>query len=234
MQEALGGKSVAKILTCLGPTMKMYFNTYHALNFASKSRHVVNKPFSAAAVEVKAGATTTATTATAAAAAAAAVQDSQPTQQHGPYQRGKRQATTGGTKPLPSATTKAPGNGSKSRDSARFAQRGAATRSGAKDDVTKKLEQRVQQLEQYMTDVMLAQMTTGQQQQQQPQQPQLQQQQQQEDALGDGDAHRSSSSQAAVHPDKNATHHHVADEPEVVKATFSESMTQEQRVTVAK
>eukprot|EP00055_Hartaetosiga_balthica_P013859 m.72956 g.72956 ORF g.72956 m.72956 type:complete len:781 (-) comp8406_c0_seq4:1468-3810(-) len=46
LMNSLGGNSVTCMITCLNSTKEQYFNTYHALNFASKSRSVVNKPIS--------------------------------------------------------------------------------------------------------------------------------------------------------------------------------------------
>eukprot|EP00049_Salpingoeca_infusionum_P016205 m.328258 g.328258 ORF g.328258 m.328258 type:complete len:865 (-) comp16032_c0_seq2:219-2813(-) len=45
LQDSLGGRSIATIITCLSPGMNLYQNTYHALNFAAKSRNVSNTPF---------------------------------------------------------------------------------------------------------------------------------------------------------------------------------------------
>lgn len=44
MQDSLGGRSEAVMLACIAPTMAGYNNTYNALNFASKSRNIINEP----------------------------------------------------------------------------------------------------------------------------------------------------------------------------------------------
>ncbi|EGD83646.1 hypothetical protein PTSG_04253 [Salpingoeca rosetta] len=218
LQEALGGNSVAKILTCLGPTKNMYFNTYHALNFASKSRQVVNKPFEARTTRVnaagKAQPTPAASTssgpivrpsrANAGGKRSAAAAD-------GSEDNTSKRANRRPAGPSSSASSRAPHASSLRREiqtegSRRPTKQAATATAGKGKDgsLTQRLEHRVQQLEKYMTDVMLAQMN-GQQ----------QQQQQQQDAADT--ATESETTTSAVQ-----------------KATFSSSMTEEQRVHVAK
>eukprot|EP01135_Chromosphaera_perkinsii_P005323 Nk52_evm4s343 gene=Nk52_evmTU4s343 len=45
LQDSLGGNSHAVMITNVASQMKFYQDTYSALNFASKSKNIVNKPF---------------------------------------------------------------------------------------------------------------------------------------------------------------------------------------------
>ncbi|XP_022085619.1 kinesin-like protein KIF22 [Acanthaster planci] len=45
LQDSLGGSAHACMITNIAPEESNYMETYTALNFASKSRHIVNKPF---------------------------------------------------------------------------------------------------------------------------------------------------------------------------------------------
>lgn len=44
LQDSLGGDARACILANIAPSKQLYFDTYNSLNFASKSRNIVNRP----------------------------------------------------------------------------------------------------------------------------------------------------------------------------------------------
>uniref|UniRef100_G3NXC8 Kinesin-like protein n=1 Tax=Gasterosteus aculeatus aculeatus TaxID=481459 RepID=G3NXC8_GASAC len=54
LQDSLGGSSHSVMITNIAPEYKYYFDTFGALNFASKSKLVVNKPFTCETVAVPA------------------------------------------------------------------------------------------------------------------------------------------------------------------------------------
>ena len=45
LQDSLGGSAHAVMVTNIAPEYTFYFDTFTALNFAAKSKQVVNKPF---------------------------------------------------------------------------------------------------------------------------------------------------------------------------------------------
>ncbi|XP_026887746.2 kinesin-like protein KIF22 [Electrophorus electricus] len=45
LQDSLGGSAHSVMITNIAPEYKYYFDTFTALNFAAKSKHVVNRPF---------------------------------------------------------------------------------------------------------------------------------------------------------------------------------------------
>lgn len=45
LQDSLGGSAHSVMITNIAPEYKHYFDTFSALNFAAKSKLVVNKPF---------------------------------------------------------------------------------------------------------------------------------------------------------------------------------------------
>ncbi|XP_038053774.1 kinesin-like protein KIF22 [Patiria miniata] len=51
LQDSLGGSAHACMITNIAPEESNYMETYTALNFASKSRHIVNKPFTNETIE---------------------------------------------------------------------------------------------------------------------------------------------------------------------------------------
>ncbi|TDG98085.1 hypothetical protein EPR50_G00214450 [Perca flavescens] len=52
LQDSLGGSAHSVMITNIAPEYKYYFDTFNALNFASKSKLVVNKPFTCETVAV--------------------------------------------------------------------------------------------------------------------------------------------------------------------------------------
>ncbi|KAK5850802.1 hypothetical protein PBY51_001647 [Eleginops maclovinus] len=52
LQDSLGGSAHSVMITNIAPEYKYYFDTFGALNFASKSKLVVNKPFTCETVAV--------------------------------------------------------------------------------------------------------------------------------------------------------------------------------------
>ncbi|KAM8837898.1 kinesin-like protein KIF22 [Spinachia spinachia] len=54
LQDSLGGSSHSVMITNIAPEYKYYFDTFGALNFASKSKLIVNKPFTCETVAVPA------------------------------------------------------------------------------------------------------------------------------------------------------------------------------------
>lgn len=45
LQDSLGGSAHSVMITNIAPEYKFYFDTFTALNFAAKSKLVINKPF---------------------------------------------------------------------------------------------------------------------------------------------------------------------------------------------
>ncbi|XP_017559975.1 kinesin-like protein KIF22 isoform X1 [Pygocentrus nattereri] len=45
LQDSLGGSAHSVMITNIAPEYKFYFDTFTALNFAAKSKHIVNRPF---------------------------------------------------------------------------------------------------------------------------------------------------------------------------------------------
>lgn len=45
LQDSLGGSAHSVMITNIAPEYKYYFDTFSALNFAAKSKLIVNKPF---------------------------------------------------------------------------------------------------------------------------------------------------------------------------------------------
>ncbi|XP_072523248.1 kinesin-like protein KIF22 isoform X2 [Salminus brasiliensis] len=45
LQDSLGGSAHSVMITNIAPEYKYYFDTFTALNFAAKSKHIVNQPF---------------------------------------------------------------------------------------------------------------------------------------------------------------------------------------------
>ncbi|XP_036428031.1 kinesin-like protein KIF22 [Colossoma macropomum] len=45
LQDSLGGSAHSVMITNIAPEYKYYFDTFTALNFAAKSKHIVNRPF---------------------------------------------------------------------------------------------------------------------------------------------------------------------------------------------
>lgn len=45
LQDSLGGSAHSVMITNIAPEYKFYFDTFSALNFAAKSKLIVNKPF---------------------------------------------------------------------------------------------------------------------------------------------------------------------------------------------
>lgn len=54
LQDSLGGSAHSVMITNIAPEYKYYFDTFSALNFASKSKLIVNKPFTCETVAVPA------------------------------------------------------------------------------------------------------------------------------------------------------------------------------------
>ncbi|KAM6898800.1 kinesin-like protein KIF22 isoform 1-T2 [Lycodopsis pacificus] len=52
LQDSLGGSAHSVMITNIAPEYKFYFDTFGALNFASKSKLIVNKPFTCETVAV--------------------------------------------------------------------------------------------------------------------------------------------------------------------------------------
>ncbi|XP_068438830.1 kinesin-like protein KIF22 [Clinocottus analis] len=52
LQDSLGGSAHSVMITNIAPEYKYYFDTFSALNFASKSKLIVNKPFTCETVAV--------------------------------------------------------------------------------------------------------------------------------------------------------------------------------------
>lgn len=52
LQDSLGGSAHSVMITNISPEYKYYFDTFSALNFASKSKLIVNKPFTCETVAV--------------------------------------------------------------------------------------------------------------------------------------------------------------------------------------
>ncbi|XP_031170984.1 kinesin-like protein KIF22 [Sander lucioperca] len=52
LQDSLGGSAHSVMITNIAPEYKYYFDTFNALNFASKSKLIVNKPFTCETVAV--------------------------------------------------------------------------------------------------------------------------------------------------------------------------------------
>lgn len=45
LQDSLGGSAHSVMITNIAPEYKYYFDTFTALNFAAKSKQIINKPF---------------------------------------------------------------------------------------------------------------------------------------------------------------------------------------------
>ncbi|XP_076856822.1 kinesin-like protein KIF22 [Brachyhypopomus gauderio] len=45
LQDSLGGSAHSVMITNIAPEYKYYFDTFTALNFAAKSKHIINRPF---------------------------------------------------------------------------------------------------------------------------------------------------------------------------------------------
>eukprot|EP00043_Microstomoeca_roanoka_P018187 m.193300 g.193300 ORF g.193300 m.193300 type:complete len:431 (+) comp16779_c6_seq3:171-1463(+) len=134
----------------------MYFNTYHALNFASKSRQVVNKPFEAV--------TTTAVSLRNGVALSGNPARGRTQKDHAADGKGQpqQQPTTQCGKSSNTGVARAEASREQLKHTLAQRQTGVIARPSAKADssaTTRKLEQRVQQLEEYMTDIMLKKMT---------------------------------------------------------------------------
>lgn len=52
LQDSLGGSAHSVMITNIAPEYKYYFDTFSALNFAAKSKLIVNKPFTRETVAV--------------------------------------------------------------------------------------------------------------------------------------------------------------------------------------
>lgn len=52
LQDSLGGSAHSVMITNIAPEYKYYFDTFSALNFAAKSKMIVNKPFTRETVAV--------------------------------------------------------------------------------------------------------------------------------------------------------------------------------------
>lgn len=55
LQDSLGGSAHSVMITNIAPEEKYYFDTFSALNFAAKSKLIVNKPFTQETVAVLPG-----------------------------------------------------------------------------------------------------------------------------------------------------------------------------------
>lgn len=55
LQDSLGGSAHSVMITNIAPEYQFYFDTFSALNFAAKSKLIVNKPFTRETVTVLSG-----------------------------------------------------------------------------------------------------------------------------------------------------------------------------------